>query len=721
MNLLQSLGDDITPIGIGAEFNFKDQFAILKDYDFPRTGPPKHQRCFRLPWINRFNWIEYSKSRDAVFCNTCRQFGKDIQEKTFTLTGYSNWKTALETGKGFDRHNTSDDHRRSELNRLEKLQRIKSGTSVVELATSSVLEKRRYYCKSIIDTVVFLAGKRLAFRGDWDHDEHEEESLFNSLFEFAIERDPRLSDSQKAMPANITYKSPNIQNEFIQILAEIVRSTIVKEIVEADCGYFTILFDGTKDKNGKECVSIAARFISKGNPTEVLLFFETTEDVDAKAFTKLILDSLNAYGLDPKKIICQCYDGAAVMNGYKSGVAKRLQDELQKTIPYVHCFNHRLRLVIIDTVTQIQSVKEFFEQIQLIYKSFKKPKVKQLYEGSAIKRLIDTRWTGHFQAVKAIRQNYVAIVNTLGQIKDDKSNKQGLDGDDIAICVGLHSVITKPKFAFLLVFMDKLLSTLEPADAIFQKREMSYHRAMPIIDSVKSTIITYREREQFEDVLEDAHKLIPESFFAGAQPAKRTRRRNTNFADFVIEETLGERSNEEDEIKSCFHEVIDVVLAEFDARFTENNDILLALSSSTEMDFDKLRPLQQLGIELPSETELKIAKTYVQNERENWKDAENKRNTQFSILSVLYEVRESFPKVYELYAIIETFGCSTAVCEASFSSLASINIPSRLSMTNGRMRNLAFLAFENKRLKAISVDKVLQKFNDTKQRRVQLF
>lgn len=48
------------------------------------------------------------------------------------------------------------------------------------------------------------------------------------------------------------------------------------------------------------------------------------------------------------------------MDGYKSGVAKRLQNELVKVIPYVHGFNHRIRLVIIETVKQIDSVKEFF-------------------------------------------------------------------------------------------------------------------------------------------------------------------------------------------------------------------------------------------------------------------------------------------------------------------------------------------------------------------------
>lgn len=171
-----------------------------------------------------------------------------------------------------------------------------------------------------------------------------------------------------------------------------------------------------------------------------------------------------------------------------------------------------------------------------------------------------------------------------------------------------------------------------------------------------------------------------------------------------------------DEIKSCFYEVIDVVLGEFNARFTENNTILLAISNSFEMDLEKLKPLEQLGIQLPSEHELITAEKYIENKRKNWENEER-----FDILSNLYEVRDAFPSVYEMYAIIETFGCSTAICEASFSALSGINVPSRLSMTNKRMRNLAFLAFESKRIKTISFDKILRKFNDAKERKVQLF
>lgn len=566
-------------------------------------------------------------------------------------------------------------------------------------------------------------------RGDWNSEEKEEEGLFNNLFEFAMERDTDLVACQKHMPANKTYKSPQIQNEFISVIAHMLRARIVDEVKKADAGVFTILVDGTKDKNGIECVSIAVRFVSNGKPIESLLFFESTENVDALGFTQLMLKSLESYGLDANNILSQCYDGAPVMNGYKSGVVKRIQDTLKKTIPYVHCFNHRLRLVIIYTVQQVSGVKEFFEQIQLIYTAFKKPKIKKVYEGSGVKRLIDTRWTGHYQATKSVFENYTNIVATLHTVKNDIYNTLKLDGDDIATCIGILNLITQKKFVFILIFMTEFLTALTPADAYHQKRESSYHNAVGVINAVKSTIADYRKPEKFDEFMSKTETLMTGSVPNDIVPrSTRNRQRPMHLNDFVIEETTGERPDENVQIKSCYEEVINVALAEFDSRFAENDEILLALSNSPKMELNDLKPLEKLGLTLPPEHEMKTAKNYVDNKREEFKELKKLKesanvedDTHFQILSVLNDVREAFPEVYELFATIETFACSTAVCEASFSALAQINIASRLSMTNERMRNLSFIAFEQKRLKNISKDDILKEFNNRKNRKVQLF
>lgn len=459
-----------------------------------------------------------------------------------------------------------------------------------------------------------------------------------------------------------------------------------------------------------------------------LLFFETTENQDAKAFTDLTLKSLSSYELDAMRILSQCYDGASVMNGYKSGVAKRLQDALKKIIPYVHCFNHRLHLVIIALVKSIPEMREFFDQLQLIYTTLRKPKIKKIHDGTSMKRLIETRWTGHKNAAKCMLSDFASFVETFKLA--EKNTSKEIDGEDVAVCIGLLAVITRKKFAFILIVINEILSVLEPADTIFQKRGIGYKRAMPVIEAVKSSIMEYRTEEQLKKFDELADDLLKISTPTSSRPTRQNRARSSRLKDFVVTETLGERTEEPLELKSIYFQIIDVIVTELNARFSENDEILVALSEADNMDITDLQPLQKLGIQLPSEAELKVAKKYVDKKRsdhdkmhaERVKKGEDEKDLpRFNVLRTLYEAREAFPEVYRLFATIETFACSTAICECSFSSLSLVDTPKRFSMKNERLRNLAFLGFEKKRLKNVDLDFVLQEFNRKKDRKVQLF
>lgn len=120
-----------------------------------------------------------------------------------------------------------------------KQSRTKTDQSISNLLSKIVLEKRRYYFKAIVETIFFLI--ELPFRSDWDYDEKTELGLFNSLFGFIMERDKYLKECQLAMPANATYKSPQIQNELIKLIADELQKAIVTEI--NDSSYITLMAD----------------------------------------------------------------------------------------------------------------------------------------------------------------------------------------------------------------------------------------------------------------------------------------------------------------------------------------------------------------------------------------------------------------------------------------------------------------------------------------------
>lgn len=161
-------------------------------------------------------------------------------------------------------------------------------------------------------------------------------------------------------------------------------------------------------------------------------------------------------------------------------------------------------------------------------------------------------------------------------------------------------------------------------------------------------------------------------------------------------------------------------------RFEKNDAILTAIDTADEMDLEKLQPLAELGIELPSQIELNIAKEYIdgiraKNEKLNELKRPEDKKIKTVILAELYKVRQGMENVYNLFATIETFPSGTSVCESSFSALTRIMRPQRIGMLTDRLNNLSYLAFENQRLNSLDLDDVLQRFNAIKNRKVQLF
>lgn len=154
---------------------------------FPISSFGKVQRSFKANWLDSFEWLEYSVSSNAAFCFPCRAFNvSGLKDGKFTVTGFTNWKKALEKKQGFHQHETSLHHISAMESWIEKRERIRSDTTVSELISNVTLQKRRFYMKSIIEVIIFLIENELSFRGDWDSEEHRETGVFRNLFEFKL-------------------------------------------------------------------------------------------------------------------------------------------------------------------------------------------------------------------------------------------------------------------------------------------------------------------------------------------------------------------------------------------------------------------------------------------------------------------------------------------------------------------------------------------------------
>ncbi|GBP37133.1 hypothetical protein EVAR_24265_1 [Eumeta japonica] len=142
---------------------------------------------------------------------------------------------------------------------------------------------------------------------------------------------------------------------------------------------------------------------------------------------------------------------------------------------------------------------------------------------------------------------------------------------------------------------------------------------------------------------------------------------------------MAQNIDENDEpFKSEYFETLDILIAELQRRFSDNDDLINSIASLDELDVDKMVPLKNLGLKIPSREEASVVKAYLS------RNEDIMENT----LQVLYRQREAFKDTYELFASVATIGCSTAVCESTFSTLTAINRPQRLSMGHERMAGM---------------------------------
>ncbi|KDO53377.1 hypothetical protein CISIN_1g0408921mg, partial [Citrus sinensis] len=205
-------------------------------------------------------------------------------------------------------------------------------------------------------------------------------------------------------PKNAQYIAPKIQKELLNILANKVQHKIRERIEDAK---FCILFYEVLDESHKEQMTIILRYIDcDGFIRE--LFFEVVNDDDTKASTL-------------KNEICN------VLARYNLLIENLRGQGNCPYAYYVHCFAHRLQLVLVAVSKEVHEVWLFFSKLSSIanfvnasfkrYAELKAAKDKEIIELIAseeletgtsanqvrtLQRAGDTRWSSHFTSVSRL-------------------------------------------------------------------------------------------------------------------------------------------------------------------------------------------------------------------------------------------------------------------------------------------------------------------------------
>lgn len=689
------------------------------------------ERSFSSKWYNDRPWLEYSIENDAAYCFPCRVYGvnSNANPTVFTETGYRNWKNALDgwslvndfsknpsikkTLKGFAKHVLSSDHIVNFSLWKEKNAREATGKTISNIAVRLENETKQWI--EVIFTVVrHLAAEGQPFRGDTECRDIEagiSGGLFlNTIRNVVFKLQPEIEEIASRIPRNAKYLSDDIQNEFIQVMADMVRKEHATKIKRSV--YYTIMADGTTDKNNEEIQGVIVRFFS----LETFQIEELTLNVSrsgrtAKEIFKFVKETLEESGVGFDGLVSQAFDGANVMSGERGGVQALINAFCDRIVPYIHCFCHRLHLVVEFVMSNECELKDLFDTMSGLYKFFKLAAVKESYSGTSLKRLIDTRWSGHFASCKSVNDNYDEIKKTL--IHAEKNKK--LDRTERAMASGFQEQISSDEFIFLNHFVLDILKQCDIANKILQSSKENLNSAMYAIHTVRELL--KEKRVSYDDVT--IQQIINEKK-TNTPTIPRTTRVPGHLQDYILTEPLP--TNDSKDLRRVVVECLDMLENDFCKRFSSENTVIwnsmegLLPSSENFLDLRKLEPLFNYAMTVPAfkmmmqteslgkfdlEAECHIFRRILTNQKEEFiHDSKNRQcidlNKVCTFMVRNHEI--SAPVLTSLYRIAVTAGYSSARVESLFSAVTKIDAPQRRKMTTKRETNLSFLYFEKKTL-----------------------
>ena len=134
--------------------------------------------------------------------------------------------------------------------------------------------------------------------------------------------------------------------------------------------FIAVQVDDTSDISNKCQLTVIIRYVNeKGSVCERFLgFFDVSKERDAKAITSVVMRAIDNYG-PTEKLICQTYDGASCMSGQHGGVQALVKQHCPNAL-FIHCYAHKLNLVLAQGTNNVQAAKQFFADLDAFHNFF---------------------------------------------------------------------------------------------------------------------------------------------------------------------------------------------------------------------------------------------------------------------------------------------------------------------------------------------------------------
>ena len=590
---------------------------------------------------------------------------------------------------------------------------------------AKVIEENRRYLKSICQVAVLCARQDIGLRGHREHEGSTNKGNFLEILDVVSSENTILKKRMQDAPRNAKYVSKATQNELLQAAADVIVEQITEEIRRA--GFFSIIADETCDVSRVEQLSLCFRYVHPDDHCvrERFLGFTDCPELDATSLATQIMGEVLKLGLNIKECVAQCYDGAAVMTGHLSGVQKKIRKKAGSGCVYIHCYGHRLNLVVVNTASGIKKVNDFFGLMEAVYcfitasslrhdksvDSQKKNKVKVM----EIPKLSDTRWVCRYAAVRLFKERYRSLLQALETIINSLH-----DGCERVEAIGLLKQLQGFSFLLLLWVFDDILGVTKLLSDTLQSKELDLASAIDLVDSVKKTLTERRSQKHFDQKiwLNAVKDATDNNVIMHCTREQRRSAVPSRLEEAVILAPLGKRSHNEVSVQATsrvlFFSIIDRILSELHRRFDESRGIILAVAacSPKSKHFLKVTTVKPLAdecfIDVSSlEPQLAVAQTLV---------SQKHIETTEQLYSLLSSMQAAFPDLFTLVRAALTIPVSSATAERSFSTLKRIKTYLRSTIGEERLSHLSILSIERNLSKSLDYDKVIDKFASVSRR-----
>ncbi|XP_024630704.1 zinc finger MYM-type protein 1-like [Medicago truncatula] len=484
-----------------------------KEHNFPQRPFGTFLRKFNPDWFLEFgSWLEYSVSKDVVFCLCCYLMRFEIGENkgwdAFFTERFSNWKKKdrlnVHVGGPNSAHNQAWRKCNALMNQKQHIE------VVVNKQSDLVKREYRIHLTGTIECIRLLLKLGLAFRGDDESEDSKNKGNFLYILQFLAKNDKEFGEVLKRCRGNLKLVAPSIQKDIVKAASFGTTKAIIVDLKDY---LFSILIDESRDISNKEQMAVVLRYVDKkGHVIKRFLGVVHVENTTSISL-KVELESMFAnYNLSWSRVRGQGYDGASNMRGEFNGLKSLILKE-NKFAFYVHCFAHQLQLALVAVARKLDDIAWFFMAVNNVSNMvggsckrrdmLRKSQIRKvadelgcgeissgrgLNQESTVTRVGDTRWGSHYGTLLRLASLFPSMCDVLNMILEDSSNS-----DHRVETRLLLNNLQSFEFIFKLLLMRNILGITNYLSQALQRKDQDIVNAMSLVKVSKDRLQKMRE------------------------------------------------------------------------------------------------------------------------------------------------------------------------------------------------------------------------------------